>query len=266
MRKIVIFCLAILMFTGCKKEGEQVVKIETSEGTIRVKLYDETPLHRDNFIKLVKDGFYEGILFHRVIEHFMIQAGDPDSKGARPGIRLGSNSLDHIVKAEILPQFFHKKGVLAAAREGDNVNPERNSSGSHFYIAQGKVYTPEALDSLVQTINDKRHTALFEKFKRQHEAELIKLQTANDMDGLIKMNEMLSEETAKHFDEEKLVLSEEQKKAYTTIGGIPHLDGAYTVFGEVVEGLDIVDKIAAIQTDEANRPLKDVVILKMELE
>lgn len=266
MKKIVVFCLTVLLFAACKKEGEQVVKIETSEGTIRVKLYDETPLHRDNFIKLVKDGFYEGILFHRVIEHFMIQAGDPDSKGARPGMRLGANSLDYTVKAEILPQFFHKKGVLAAAREGDNVNPERNSSGSHFYIAQGKVYTPEALDSLVLTINDKRHTALFEKFKRQHEAELIKLQTANDIDGLIKMNEMLSEETAKHFDDEKLVLTDEQKKAYTTVGGIPHLDGAYTVFGEVIEGLDIVDKIAASQTDEGNRPLKDVVILKMKLE
>lgn len=266
MKKILILFLLPLFIISCQKQGEKIVRIETSEGTVRIRLYDETPLHRDNFIKLAKEGYYNGILFHRVIEHFMIQAGDPDSKGARPEMRLGENDNGYTIKSEILPVFFHKKGVLAAAREGDNINPERNSSGSHFYIAQGKIYTPSQLDSLVEAINGKRHTALFSKFQHQREAEIIKLQASNDTIGLMKINEQLSEETRKHFDEEKLVLSEAQKKAYTTIGGIPHLDGAYTVYGEVIEGLEVVDKIAATPTNGTDRPLKDVVILKIEVE
>lgn len=266
MRKLVVFFLSVVLLSACESKQDSVVKLETSEGIIRVKLYNETPLHRANFLKLAKDGFYEGILFHRVIEHFMIQAGDPDSKGARAGARLGSKEIGYVVKAEILPQFFHRKGVLAAARESDNVNPERSSSGSHFYIAQGRAYTEHELDSLVEMINGKRQAAFFEKLMKRHEIDILKMQSAKDMKGLENLNELISGEVSKLFVGEKLVLSEEQRRAYTTVGGIPHLDGAYTVFGEVVEGLDVVDRIAALPTDENNRPLKDVVILNMKVE
>lgn len=257
-----VLILFILLFS-CHRSDKTIVRLETSLGTIRVRLYDETPLHKNNLIKLVNEGSYDGMLFHRVIADFMIQAGDPDSKNARPGARLGANETGSPVKAEILPQFFHKKGVIAAARESDNVNPERNSSGSHFYIVQGRVFSPEELDTVVNKTNNNRYAALFERLKKQREAEIVKYQSANNYDALMRINEELSEQTKKLFDAERLVLSDEQKKAYTTIGGVPHLDGAYTVFGEVIEGMEIVDKIAASQTDENYRPEVDVIINKM---
>lgn len=264
MKKILVVFLFVSLLVSCGKKEDGIVEIETSYGNMKVKLYDETPLHRDNFIKLVKEGYYEGILFHRVIKDFMIQAGDPDSKNSRPGMRLGSGEIGYTVKPEFNPEFFHKKGVIAAAREGDNVNPERNSSGSHFYIAQGKIYTAEGLDSAVISINEKRYTAIFKNLQKQHEPEIMTLQAAQDYDGIIKMNDELSDEARILFEKEKLVLTDKQKEAYTTIGGIPHLDGAYTVFGEVIEGLDVLDKIAAVQTDGNDRPLEDVVILKIK--
>ena len=215
MKKIaILFCCAMLLFS-CK-EKNTIVEILTSYGDIKIKLYNETPIHRDNFIDLVSNSAFDGILFHRVINNFMIQAGDPDSRDAAPGVLLGENSIGEDLPAEIVPQLFHKKGVLAAAREGDRVNPERKSSNSQFYLVQGRVYTSETLTARVEEINANR--------------------------------------------EDKLVLTEEQILAYTTIGGTPHLDGRYTVFGEIIEGLDIVDKIAAVETDENNRPLENIPI------
>lgn len=265
IRNLVIFTLLLLCFS-CGGKKEKLISIETSLGTIRVKLYNETPLHRNNFIKLVNEGYYDGMLFHRVIADFMIQAGDPDSKDARPGVRLGAKEGGQPVKAEICPQIFHKRGVIAAAREGDNVNPERNSSGSHFYIVQGRVFSPEELDSIVEKTNSNRYAALFERLKQQREPEIIKYQLANNYDALMRINGELSEQTKQLFDKEKLVLTDGQKKIYTTIGGVPHLDGAYTVFGEVVEGMEVVDKIAALEGDENFRPLQDAVIYKMKFE
>lgn len=166
MRKYGVFFLCCLFFAGCEKKDPNVVSVETNLGTIKVRLYDETPVHRDNFLKLVKERYYEGILFHRVIPDFVIQAGDPDSRNARPGMILGANGINYQLEAEIVPRYFHRRGVLAAAREGDNVNPERKSSGSHFYIVQGKVFQPAELDSLVDRINNKRHQALFERLQQ----------------------------------------------------------------------------------------------------
>lgn len=185
-----------------------MVKISTDYGDMEVKLYDETPKHRDNFVKLVKSGFFDGLLFHRVINGFMIQGGDPDSRDAKPGQLLGNGGPGYTIPAEFRDDLFHKKGALAAAREGDAVNPEKASSGSQFYIVQGKKYTDEELDALGQKM--------------------------------------------------QVQFSDEQRKTYREAGGTPFLDHNYTVFGEVVSGLDVIDKIASVQTDDNNRPLKDI--------
>lgn len=240
--------------------------METTCGTIRLLLYDQTPLHRENMLKLVREGFYEGVLFHRVISDFMIQAGDPDSKQARPGMVLGANDNGYTIDKEILPGYFHKRGALAAARESDNINPERKSSGSHFYIVQGKKYTPETLNGEVERINNKRYTALFNTLKEKRQGEIARYQVAEDYEKLMQINSELSDATREQFEQVKLQLSPQQREAYTTVGGTPHLDGEYTVFGEVIEGMEVVDKIAALKTDENHRPEKDAVILKITVE
>lgn len=266
MKKLV-YLLGMVFFLGsCQQKEGTMIRVETSEGNIRIRLYDETPLHRENMVKLAREGFYEGILFHRVIRDFMIQAGDPASKEARPGAILGDKDNGYTLKAEILPEYFHKKGVLAAARESDNINPEWNSSGSHFYLVQGKVFTPAALTAEVEKINNKRYTALFNRLKAARQGEIIKYQSAEDYDHLMQINRELSDATREQFEKVKLTLSPEQEKAYTTVGGTPHLDGEYTVFGEIVEGMEIMEKIAATPTDENYRPVQDVVIRKMIVE
>lgn len=193
-----------------QKEAEKVymVKIETNYGDMVVKLYNETPLHRDNFLKLVKDGTYDGLLFHRVIKNFMIQGGDPNSKTAKPGQMLGDGSLGYTIPAEFNPSLYHKKGALAAARQGDLVNPQKESSSCQFYIVQGDKWPAEKL-------------------------------------------QMVEQRYGKKF-------SKEQARVYAEVGGTPFLDGDYTVFGEVVEGLDVVDKIAAVACGAMDRPVQDV--------
>ena len=203
-----------------KKDRKRDVLMQTTMGDMVIRLSDSTPLHRDNFLKLVKVGYYDSVLFHRVIKNFMIQGGDPNSKGAMAGKPLGDGGPGYTIPAEFRKTLFHKKGALAAARMGDNVNPTKASSGSQFYIAQGKVFTDAGLDS-VETfrLNGRKIPA-------------------------------------------------EQREVYKTIGGTPHLDQGYTVYGEVVKGLDVVDKIAAVQTSrgqDRDRPLQDVRIIKAKL-
>lgn len=243
---------------GQKPDGS-LVRIETDFGNIVVKLYDETPLHKENFLKLAGEGFYDDLLFHRVIHHFMIQGGDPNSKNAQTGQRLGAGDPGYTIQAEINPVFFHKKGALAAARQGDQVNPEKRSSGSQFYIVQGKVFTEGALDTLELQINQKKEQEIVRGVFTKYQDELNQLRQAGDQDKFsVRVAEIREEANAETGKMQAYRFSPEQRETYTTIGGYPSLDMSYTVFGEVVEGLGVLDKIAAVETDQSNRPLADL--------
>ena len=273
IKSLTIMLLGLQLITSSCKPGtnsnsmdkETKVKIETSMGDIVVKLYNETPRHRDNFLKLVTDGTYEGLLFHRVIRNFMIQGGDPTSKNAPKGAQLGEGDLDYTVPAEfIYPKYFHKRGALSAARQGDNVNPERASSASHFFIVTGKVVNDSTLLSMEQQMRNQRLNAAFDTLARKHMKEIFKMRQKNDQDGLMDLQEkLMAEAEAEVSKEPEFHFTPEQVKAYTTVGGTPHLDGAYSVFGEVVEGMEIVDAIQQVKTDRNDRPETDVVIKKM---
>lgn len=219
---LTIVLLGAMMLAGCRQKETHVV-METTVGTIELKLYDETPLHRDNFIQLVKENAFDSLLFHRVIQDFMIQGGDPDSKHAAPDVLLGEGDRPYTLPAEFrLEQgIYHRRGVIASAREGDDVNPERRSSAMQFYIVWGKVFDDEGLD---------------------------------------KVQERLDQRTGG-----SVRLTPEMREVYKTVGGTPHLDGQYTVWGEVVDGLDVVDTIQRVPTDANDRPLEDVRILRTYL-
>lgn len=263
------FCGLTACKNGTKKGGnmnnETLVKIETTLGDIEVKLYDETPKHRDNFIKLAEKGTYDGTLFHRVIKDFMIQAGDPESKNAPKGKMLGTGDVGYTVPAEfVYPKRFHKKGALSAARQGDNVNPKKESSGCQFYIVTGKVFKDSTLLSMETQMNENKVNVLFNALAQKHMKEIHKLQKANDEDALYDLQEkLLAEAEAEAAKQPEFHYTPEQIEAYTTVGGTPHLDGEYTVFGEVVEGMDVVDKIQQMKTDRGDRPQEDVKILKV---
>jgi cyclophilin family peptidyl-prolyl cis-trans isomerase len=201
-----ILAFAAIMIIGCQSGGPTYVMIETDYGNMKVELYDSTPLHKENFIKLTKEAFYDDLLFHRVIKGFMVQGGDPNSKGAQKGTSLGSGGPGYKIDAEIGAPHF--KGTLAAARQGGPGNPAKQSSGSQFYLVQGKTYTPDQLKGMALS--------------------------------------------------KKITYNDDQIKKYGTLGGTPQLDMDYTVFGEVVEGLDVIDKIAAVQTAPGDRPVEDV--------
>ncbi len=214
--KLLFLAPVVILLTfilSMNSKAQTSIVLQTTAGDIKIILYDDTPKHKENFIKLVKQGYYDGLLFHRVISDFMIQAGDPNSRNAPSGKMLGEGGPGYTIPAEFSNKHFHKNGAIAAARLGDAMNPKKESSGSQFYIVQGQVLTNPQLDSYVSS--------------RKHEP-----------------------------------FTPEQRNAYTTVGGVPHLDNAYTVFGEVTEGFDIVDKIATAQTDQRNRPVSDIKILK----
>lgn len=233
------------------------VKIQTMLGDITVRLYDETPIHRDNFIKLVKEGYYDGTLFHRVIKDFMIQGGDPDSKGAPAGKMLGVGGPDYTLEAEIKDGLFHKRGALAAARQGDEVNPERRSSGSQFYIVWGQVYNEGQLRQFSKQLKMQKVQSMFNQLVSEHRDEIMQMRRDRNRDGLQELQDKLVVEAEKQ-SADFAGLTEEQMKIYTTIGGTPHLDGQYTVFGEVEEGLDVVDMIQTTATGCGDRPIDDL--------
>ncbi|MDF1548101.1 MAG: peptidylprolyl isomerase [Bacteroidales bacterium] len=245
------------------------VKIKTTLGDITILLYGETPLHQKNFIKLVNEKFYDGILFHRVIKDFMIQAGDPDSKTAAKGQMLGSGGPGYTIPAEFRTDLFHKKGALSAARTGDQMNPEKKSSGSQFYIVQGTKYNDMQLTQMDAQLEAQSYMPLIRKYLSENPEEMKKVQdkqNAGDQAGLQAIiDEITKRLKAEHPEIKPLKLSEKQKEIYKTIGGTPHLDGNYTVFGEVIEGLEVIDKIAAFATDASDRPVEDVKIISMEL-
>ena len=217
MKKTIILLL-MLAFTALGKAQSNEVLFETTEGNIRVMLYDDTPIHRDNFLKLVNEQFYDSLLFHRVIKSFMIQGGDPTSKTAEPGTTLGTGELDYTLEPEFrTPKHYYRRGALAMAREGDRVNPERRSSGCQFYIVWGKTYSTKDLEAIQQRVKEATNGAAD--------------------------------------------ITPEMFWTYRKVGGTPHLDGQYTVFGEVTEGLDVVERIQKVFTDTYDRPVDDVRIL-----
>ncbi len=252
--------LVISCVVGQQKGGGSNAVIHTSFGDVYIRIYDNTPEHKSNFEKLVKEGFYEGLLFHRVIQNFMVQGGDPDSKGAKPGDRLGSGSLDYTLPAEIVSENFHKRGAIAAARRGGPSNPEKRSSATQFYIVQGRVYTSGALDTMEMQKNQQILREIMNEQLVPLQSELEKFRANNDQDGFNLKIARLRERSDSIMIARDLEFkfSLEQREAYTTIGGYPPLDGDYTVFGEVVEGMEVIDKIAAAQTDSNDRPVQDI--------
>jgi cyclophilin family peptidyl-prolyl cis-trans isomerase len=242
------------------------VAISTTAGDITVLLYGDTPLHRDNFLKLVNEEYYNGTLFHRVINEFMIQAGDPDSRNAKPGQNLGAGGPGYTIAAEIdCPHHFHKRGALAAARQGDQVNPERRSSGSQFYIVTGKAYDEKQLTALEGQLQNMQMQTIFQQLVNDNRQKIMDMQQQNDTTGLHKLQDELIALTEKSAAEHPAKLSDEQRKVYSTIGGTPHLDGQYTVFGEVIEGMDVVAKIEKAKTDRSDRPTDDIKIVSMKI-
>ena len=235
------------------------IKISTSLGDIVVRLYDETPAHRDNFLKLAREGFYDGTLFHRVIKDFMIQGGDPESKGAPKGRQLGAGDVGYTIPAEFNPDLFHKRGALAAARQGDQVNPERRSSGCQFYIVWGKKYNPSQVAQLERQSKMQALQTVFNELVQQRRDEIIQMRRNRDQIGLSNLQDELEAQANAIVDDKGLgVLSDEQKEAYMTIGGTPFLDGQYTVFGEVESGLEVVGEIEKVSIDASDRPQKDL--------
>lgn len=261
---IIIFCTSFIAADTRSK-----VLIHTDFGDIKIVLYDETPLHRDNFMKLVKNRTLDSTLFHRIIKQFMIQGGDPDSKNAKKGAMLGNGNVGYTLPAEIHPNLYHKRGALAAARLGDDVNPNHESSGCQFYIVEGSVFTDSSLDVLIRTrmeqpIKQKIFDAFINKPENANlKAGFIRAQqramTSRNPDSLNYYAAIINPIIDAEFEKTPhRVITLEQRKTYTTYGGTPHLDGAYTVFGEVIDGMEVVDVIASQPRDKNDRPLRDV--------
>ncbi len=233
------------------------VAVKTTEGDFEILLYGDTPKHRDNFVKLVKENYYDGTLFHRVINEFMVQAGDPESRNAPAGKHLGAGGPGYQIDAEfVYPARFHKRGALAAARTGDQMNPERKSSGSQFYVVTGKTYTPAELDQMEQQMIQQQFYSLAQKRRN----DIMRMQKANDEAGLNTLQEELIAQAT-----ELSKFTPQQREAYTTVGGTPFLDAQYTVFGEVLSGMDTIEKIEKTRTDSSDRPASDIKILSMKI-
>jgi len=247
------------------QNNEAHILVNTEYGNIKIKLYDITSEHKKNIEKLVSENFYDGLLFHRVIQNFMIQGGDPDSKNAEPGKMLGGGSLEYTLPAEIIPENYHKRGAVAAARRGGPSNPEKRSSSSQFYIVQGRTFSEGALDTLEMAKNQQLINDMMRGQLTAAQAEIEQFRANNDRDGFNLKVAEIREQIDSLIDARGLgfKFTDEQREIYKTVGGYPSLDGDYTVFGEVIEGMDVVDKIAAMETDQNNRPLQDI---KMEIE
>ena len=255
---LIIILTSFMVVTSCGQNSDYVVTFKTKHGDMVAILYDETPKHKENFIKLAQEHFFDSTLFHRVIQGFMIQGGDPDSKNAVPGQRLGMGGPGYTVDAEFNPKLIHERGALSAARLGDQQNPTKASSGSQFYIVQGTKMTEEELkhdavkydQALQQFFQNAANKPVYDS--------VVALYQSGDMDSyvgyIMKIKPRVEKATGMSTTQE---VSPERLKVYTTVGGAPNLDGGYTVFGKVVKGLDVVDKIAAVQTS-GERPVEDI--------
>jgi peptidylprolyl isomerase len=263
--KKIFLLFTIILLVSCNTPGgneNTIVSIKTSLGDIKIKLYDGTPVHRDNFIRLVNSTFYDGTSFHRIIKNFMIQSGDIETKSG-PADNRPDSLKTYTIPAEFNPLYFHKKGALAAARQSDEINPAMRSSGTQFYIVQGVKFSDDELNAAEQRINSNMKQGRFNFFIHQTTDSLRlagKVMTDAEIQEIasVKMFQYLT-----NYKQYKI--SEEQRNVYKTIGGTPRLDGTYTVFGEVIEGLDIVDKIAEVPTGMGDKPVNDVKIIKIKI-
>ena len=273
--KVVFYLMIAVFISSCfltkNRKGKtkaELVLIETTHGNMKVRLYDQTPIHKSNFLSLVDSGFYDGLLFHRVIPKFMAQAGDPASRNAIPNINLGNGGPGYTLDAEIVDSLIHKKGALSAARLGDDANPDKKSSGSQFYIVQGRVFNNNDMDMVAEnSLQSKRMTELQRYiYAPENEKILKKIQyyqaarMSYRYDSIIRSLDPIILE--KIGPDAKPTFTEKQLEVYTTLGGAPHLDGGYTVFGEVIEGLDVLDSICGVERNNYDRPKTDVIILK----
>lgn len=258
MRLSFLLAFMLIILASCNNENE--VLLTTTYGDIEIRLYEETPKHKKNFTKLIKDNFYDDVLFHRVIKNFMIQGGDPNSKDAAPNDLLGGGGSGYDIDAEINSVLFHKKGAVAAARLGNDQNPEKKSSGSQFYIVQGRVFSNQELIKLEINRNKVILTKIIRDVQQKRASELKILNTDKEInqEAINVILEEIRAESNTIFRQQEFKFTDEQKEVYTTIGGAPHLDGEYTVFGEVVNGLDVVDAIATVVTDNNDRPIEDI--------
>lgn len=248
--------------------SETKVVMHTTLGDITLKLYNETPKHRDNFLKLVNDGTYNGLLFHRVIKEFMVQGGDVTSKDAPMNKQLGAGDLGYTVPAEfVYPKYFHKKGALCAARTGDEVNPEKASSASQFYIVTGKKYSDSELKQMEKQLENRLKQSIFTRLQAENKSKIMELYRSGDKAELAILRDTLIGKTEleaeKRKDEAKL--TEEQKEIYKTVGGVPFLDNQYTVYGEVVDGMEVVEKIEKSKTNRQDRPTENISIISVEV-
>jgi peptidyl-prolyl cis-trans isomerase B (cyclophilin B) len=264
------FICRILIFTAitggltAQTLGKETILIETTYGSIKVKLYEETPLHTANFLKLTREGAFDSLLFHRVIAGFMIQGGDPLSKNAKAGDSLGHGDLGYTIPAEFNTALIHKKGTLCAAREGDDINPLQASSASQFYLVQGRKRSLEDLKKYEDRINTNYYTNCAREFMRSDKGKNFKkeynrLKTELKMDSAALVNaEIKNSIQAEYAKKPEYKFDAHQVEVYTRMGGTPHLDGTYTVFGEIIEGIEVLDKIASSKTDKRDRPLENI--------
>jgi len=261
---LIIAILAIVLIACTSKPKETLVSISTPYGDIVVKLYDSTAKHKENFRKLASIGYFNSTLFHRVISKFMIQGGDPTSRNAKPGVLLGDGDTSYTIPFEYFPSYLHKRGAFAAARESDDVNPLKASSASQFYIVQGKVFTNDELDAVESKVERRtKQYIMMDLLKKDGKEDELKVfrQIVDNRDTAnirLVIEKYRNAVEAQYLRTKPFKITDEQRRIYTTVGGTPHLDGAYTVFGEVVSGMEIVDKIAAVQTDTNDRPVKDI--------
>ncbi len=277
MKKILLFFMFITMgIAGCAEHGnDAMVLIETKYGNIKLRLYDKTPAHKENFLKIVDEGVLDSTLFHRVIKNFMIQGGDPDSKNAPQGKMLGEGDLGYSLPAEFnFPEYYHKKGALAAAREPDNVNPQKRSSACQFYIVQGEIFDDGDLTKIENRTKEMKRRAIFNQLLEQYNDSLNVLQSQKKEQQVLALQQKIMTEVSEIYEQNPFSIPDDIKEVYKTIGGTPFLDGNYTVFGEVVEsknlwekiqslfgkkfGLEVVDRIAHVEIDKNDRPLEDI--------
>jgi peptidylprolyl isomerase len=251
----ILLFLSLLLACNSFNSNSRIVKITTEKGDIILRLYNETPKHRDNFIKLAENKFFDEQIFHRVINNFVIQGGDPDTKKALPDSLYGNNDSGYLIDAEIIDTIYHKRGALGMAREGDDINPDKKSSGSQFYIVKGKLFTDQQLDELEKKRDMQNKSKIYNKLFSEKISALKDKSKIDTVSIALDISVAIDSIWEKY---PKFKFSEKQRNIYKTIGGIPHLDGNYTVFGEVLKGMEIVDELSAVPTDKNDRPLKDI--------